>query len=387
MPTTPDTAGARLAVLTPDARGAVAVVRVWGPRALGVAGAAFRPARGQPLADTPAGRPRLGRVGAGLGDEVVAVVVEAEPPGVEIHCHGGPEPLALVVAALEAAGAERRQPAAWVRASSRSRVEAEARVDLARAPTLRGAEVLLEQAAGALEAEVALARALIEADPPRALDALGALLDRWPVGARLVGGFAVALAGRPNVGKSRLLNALAGYERAIVDPTPGTTRDVLTVRTALDGWPVELSDTAGLRDADDPLESAGIARARARHAEADLTLLVLDRASPTTPVDESLLASHPGALVVANKSDLPAAWDVAAVAPGAVTVSSATGDGLDALADAVGRRLVPAPPTPGAGVPFRPAHARHLRDALDALDANDTAAASESLRAILGVDG
>ena len=69
------------------------------------------------------------------------------------------------------------------------------------------------------------------------------------VGLRLVSGWRVVLAGRPNVGKSRLLNALAGYERAIVDPTPGTTRDVVTVRTALDGWPVELADTAGLRDA------------------------------------------------------------------------------------------------------------------------------------------
>ena len=90
-------------------------------------------------------------------------------------------------------------------------------------------------------------RALADDDPRRAIDELEILIKRSEVGLRLVSGWRVVLAGRPNVGKSRLLNALAGYDRAIVDPTPGTTRDVVTIRTALDGWSVELSDTAGLR--------------------------------------------------------------------------------------------------------------------------------------------
>src|SRR5205814_9029049 len=142
--------------------------------------------------------------------------------------------------------------------------------DLARAPTLRAAEVLVEQQLGALEGEVTRALARLPDDPAGASDVVDALVRRAVVGLRLVSGWTVALAGRPNVGKSRLLNALAGYRRAIVDPSPGTTRDVVTVRTALDGWPVELADTAGLRAPGDPLEAAGIALARARQRDADL---------------------------------------------------------------------------------------------------------------------
>src|SRR4051812_44488990 len=109
-----DPAGsAWVAVLTPEGRGAIAVLRVWGPGALRVADAAFRPARGPGMAATPPGRLRLGRIGAGVGDEVVAVVLGGEPAEVEIQCHGGPAPVELVMTALEGAGAERTAPGAW----------------------------------------------------------------------------------------------------------------------------------------------------------------------------------------------------------------------------------------------------------------------------------
>ncbi len=101
------------------------------------------------------------------------------------------------------------------------------------------------------------------------------------------------LAGRPNVGKSRLLNALAGYDRAIVDPTPGTTRDVVTVPAAFDGWPVELADTAGLRSSLDPIEAEGVALARARQRGADLVVVVLDRSEPLERARPRRLARPP----------------------------------------------------------------------------------------------
>lgn len=376
-----ETPPARVCVLTPDARGAVAVVRVWGPRALKVADAVFRPARGVGLAETEPDRPRFGRAGAGSGDEVVAVVIgrAGAEPEVEIHCHGGPAPVALVIEALVAAGAERRQPIAWVRHDARSLIAAEALVELARAPTLRTAEILLEQSQGSLERELAEIALRVESDPAAAIEAVERLRARARVGLRLITGWSVALAGRPNVGKSRLLNALAGYDRAIVDPAPGTTRDVVTVRTALDGWPVEIADTAGLRDAVDAIESAGIALARARHAEADLTLLILDRSEPLTDLDHVLSATvrAAGGLIVASKGDLPAAWEPDRDA--ILTVSAVRGDGLDRLASAVARRLVPNPPSPGAGVPFRPAHVRRLEVALRALSAGDGAAAVAAL--------
>jgi tRNA modification GTPase len=288
----------------------------------------------------------------------VAVVLAGDPAEVEIHCHGGPAPQALVLEALDAVGAGRRSVADWLHRGTQSRSAADAHEDLARAPTVRAAEVLLEQAEGALDREIERLDVLARDDPSAALVALDRLVDRFRVGRRLVEGWRVVLAGRPNVGKSRLLNALAGYERAIVDPTPGTTRDIVTARTACDGWPVELADTAGLRVSDDSIEASGIALARGRQAGADLVVLVLDRSVPLTRDDQTLLDSLPRALRVANKADLPAAWDADA---GAFSVVSAErGDGIAALIERIARELVPEPPPAGAGVPFRVEQVRAL---------------------------
>ena len=368
MPSTHDdpSRGPWVCVLTPEGRGAIAVARVWGPGAVGVADAAFRPVKGRRLADSPPGMPRFGHVGAGAGDEVVAVVIESDVPEVEIHGHGGPSAVALVVDALVAAGAERRPPSAWIRHATRSRIQAEAHVDLALAPTLRAAEILLDQMHGALERELAEIGQLLRTGSTEALDRLERLIARGAVGLRLTRGWTVVLAGRPNVGKSRLLNALAGYERAIVSPMPGTTRDVVSLRTALDGWPVELSDTAGLRAEPDAVEAEGVALARAHQAGANLTLLVLDRSESLTEVDRVLLEERSDALIVANKSDLPSAWTTG---PAMLTVSAERGDGIEALMAAIARRFVPGPPEPGSGVPFRPRHLRLLEAARDALRA------------------
>ena len=361
----------RVAVLTGEGPGAVAVVRLWGMGAVAVAGAAFRPHRGQGLAETPPGRPRVGRVGAGLGDEVVALVLPGDPPEVEVQGHGGPAAIALVVEALVAAGAERARASAWVRHAAGSRLRAEARLDLPHATTLRTASHLLDQANGAIDRELAL----IRDDPPEsALTRLDILIARSEVGLHLAQGWRVVLAGRPNVGKSRLLNALLGYDRAIVDPSPGTTRDVVSAATAFDGWPVELADTAGLRDPGDPIEAEGVARARDRHRSADLVLLVLDRSELLTGADRRLMAEHPGALVVANKADLPGVWDF-----DGLVVSAERGDGIDRLAAEIVRRLVPDPPPAGSAIPFRPRHARRLGLIRRAIARGDRARAGRSI--------
>ena len=243
-------------------------MRVWGRGALEVVDAVFRPARGAPLAETPPGRLRFGRIGAGLGDEVVAVVVAGDPPEVEIHCHGGPAAVALVVEALVGQGAERRQPGAWVRHAARSTIEAEALVDLARSPTLRTAEILLEQAEGALASAVRRLIAALAEDPAAALAGPGnppaARGDRPPAGHGLAGG-AGGPAQRRQEPAAQRPGGLRPRDRR--RRPPGTTRDVVTVRTALDGWPVELADTAGLRDPEDAIEAAGIALARARQRD------------------------------------------------------------------------------------------------------------------------
>jgi tRNA modification GTPase len=324
----------------------------------------------------------VGRVGAGLGDEVVAVVLGGDPPEVEIHCHGGPAPLALVIEAFVSRGALPALSEEWLSRSPRPRLAVEAEMDLARAPTARAAEILLEQAGGAFEAELRGVLASLPADPGLAVASLDALLRNAGVGLRLIDGWRIALAGRPNVGKSRLLNALAGYDRAIVDATPGTTRDVVTVRTAFDGWPIELADTAGLRQASDPIEAAGVALARTRQRGADLVLLVLDRSEPLSELDRSLIVEYPKALLVANKSDLPLAWDAEAM--GASTVSAATGEGIEGLIRGVTGRLVPEPPPPGAAVPFRPRQVGRLDRARRLAAAGRLGGANRGIGGLLG---
>jgi tRNA modification GTPase len=330
----------------------------------------------------------LGRVGRRLGDEVVAVVLDEHPPAVELQCHGGVAAVEMVIDALEQAGAERADPALLVETLTDDAIVAEATLDLCRAPTLATAEILLEQAAGALRRELLGLNHLIDRDPSTApaLLCLDALIGRSAFGLRLLAGWKVVIAGRPNVGKSRLLNALAGFTRAIVDPTPGTTRDVVTLSAALGGWPIELADTAGVRGTSDPIEAEGVARSRREQAEADLILLVLDRSEPLQPMDFELAASAGHSIVVANKSDLPAAWqpgDSRARPKPVVTVSAERGDGIAELCAEIVRSLVPNAPKPGDAVPFRPRHVQALEQARQYLNEGELTSAKTLLESLV----
>ena len=206
----------------------------------------------------------------------------------------------------------------------------------------------------------------------------------------------VAILGRPNVGKSSLLNALLGSERAIVTGQAGTTRDVLDERAVFDGVPVRLFDTAGIREAQDEAERIGVSRAREALARADVLLVVLDGAAPLAAEHAALLAETAGRprILVRNKCDLPAA-DME-LPEAALPVSARTGAGLDALRAAI---LALAAPQQDAGDPCV-TNERHLR-ALDCalasiraaqaaaeLDcaATDLRAALRHLGAITGTD-
>lgn len=361
-----------MTVLTPDGRGAIGVVQLWGGNAVGVADSVFRPARGDRLATTTPGRLRLGRIGRGEGDEVVVVRLDTENPSVEIQCHGGSHALAMVIEALQDAGASLAGPERWCEQQTRSPIQAAALVDLARASTLRTAEILLEQAQGALDRELVELIKKISEHEDSAPVHLERLIQRGEVGLRLLSGWRVVIVGRPNVGKSRLLNALAGYERSIVDPAPGTTRDVVSVQTALGGWPVTLVDTAGVRTTDDAIESSGIERALREKQAAELVLKVLDRSEPLQTIDRELIASSGQALLVINKSDLPAVWapeELDLQSGSCVTVSAQQGEGIEHLISELSARIVSDPPEPGAGVPFRPNHLEHLLRASDDLRA------------------
>lgn len=346
-------------VLTAEGRGAITVVRIWGAMALAVADAAFRPFRGAALSATGPGRLRVGRLGQGLGDEVVVFVTTDDPPEVEFQCHGGSAAVDLVLDALRKAGATIVDRSNRVRARAVSHLEAEAAFDLSWAPTLRAAEILQDQADGALRREIDDVLESLIREPVRALSRLDTLVTRGDFGVRMISGWRVVLAGRPNVGKSCLLNAMAGYQRAIVDAAPGTTRDVVTVRTAIGGWAVELLDTAGLRESDDPIEQAGVERAKTTHAKADLVLVLLDRSVPLTLDDEEILGVYPDSIRVATKVDLAPAWDSAQWR--ALPVSAKDGRGLDQLLTSICDRLVPEALPNDSPIPFRLRHVRLLR--------------------------
>jgi tRNA modification GTPase len=380
-----------MVILTPQGRGAIGVVCVWGSGAIDAVDTAFHPARLDGLRTTPPARLRLGRMGREPGDEVVAVVLPgAHTPTVEIQCHGGAATVGLIVDALQAAGVRLVEPTVWAGENSGSRIQAEALIDLGSALTLRAAEILLEQAQGALDRELEHLIETICRDETPAAEVLDRLINRGRIGTRLKNGWRVVIAGRPNVGKSTLLNALAGYQRAIVHSAPGTTRDVVNVATALDGWPVEIVDTAGLRSTCDPIEQSGIERAMREAVTADLVLKVLDRSEPLRVGDQALVAREGPALLVASKCDLPAAWahdDLAAPEVGILNVSAERGDGLDLLAAAIVAAIVPCVPEPGCGVPFRPAHLDGLVRARESLRSGAPETAIREIHDVYGTAG
>jgi tRNA modification GTPase len=376
-----DPAETWVSCLTPPGQGALATLGLHGPGAWEMVRALFGPHTGS-LPEAPAARTfRLGRLGEGaegVADEAVLAVTSAgPPPTLELHCHGGREAVRFALDLFAARGARVVGWPDWLRRTTADPLRAAAAVALAEAATARTAAVLLDQHEGAFRRAVTAAvEALDRGDLAAAQEVVGELARRGPLGRHLVRPWRVALAGPPNVGKSSLLNALAGYRRSVVAATPGTTRDVVTVRLAVDGWPVELADTAGQRSSTDALEEAGVALARTAAASADLCLWLLDAAAP--PVYPE--TQPPNLRLVVTKTDLPPAWDLSA-AGDAPRVSAVTGAGVPELCAALASWLVPEAPPPGAAVPFTPVLADVVEEAQRLLATGRTAEARARLAA------
>ena len=241
-----------------------------------------------------------------------------------------------VLASLEACGAVRQPWGEWLRENGGDEIEAEAREALARVGGPKAARILCRQLAGALQHEFDRIESLRRAGDTAAVEqALERLRRAARVGLRLTRPWRVVVVGPVNAGKSSLVNALAGHGRSIVSAEPGTTRDVLTTRIVLDGWEIDLVDTAGLRQPGDtasPTEQAGIERAAAAAHEADLILDVQEGSHE--PSD-----GRPGPrLAVQSKCDLAPAGGFSAKN---LRTSAATGEGIATLAAAIVRSLVP----------------------------------------------
>lgn len=338
----------RVAVLTPPGRGALAVVGVSGSGAASLVDRLFA-ARGR---DGVAMRPD-GSIAYGswrpTGEDVVVVRHAADR--IEVHGHGGIAAPAAVLASLVEAGAARSTCHHWLDGGPCRR---EALDVLPEAWGTKAAMILCRQAAGALDAALAECAAQVAHGEMAAARLLARrLLAAARVGLRLTSPWRVVLAGRVNAGKSSLMNALAGHARSIVADVPGTTRDVIAAPAVLLGWSVELIDTAGSRDDDEPAsatEQAGIARAEAARATADLIVRVV----PAEDVGRGELPAGPDELAVVSKIDRSPPGR----RPGMLVTSAVTGEGIEELVAAIIARLVPEqghdPGLLTGAVPFTP---------------------------------
>lgn len=298
--------------------------------------------------DFPDDRLVLGRVNGEDGEEIV--VRRHNPQSIELHCHGGYAAAAMIEEILRQRGCRIVAWRQWIDEISEDPIAAAAQIALADAPTGRTAAILLDQYHGALGRALDSIQQDIEGKNfTSARRQVESLLGNIPLGLHLTKPWRVVAAGPPNAGKSSLINALVGYQRSIVHHTPGTTRDAVTETTAMDGWPVELCDTAGLNAEARGIEKAGVELARRRISDADLTVLVFDLTVNWSASDQTLIESFPNALLVHNKVDLPHTLDNR---PMGLHTSALDGVGIDTLIEKIAVRLVPAPPPPGAAVPF-----------------------------------
>ncbi len=289
---------------------------------------------------------------------------------IEISCHGSPLVLRLCVERAVAAGARIAEPGEFtLRAYVNGRIDlpqAEAVRELIEATTQYQARVAAQQMGGSVSRRIAPIKeqllemiALLEAGIDFAEDDISVagtdellrrlrpiesdvaeLLRSFRSGRLVFAGFTLAIAGRPNVGKSSLFNRLLEADRAIVTDIPGTTRDTVSESTSFEGIPVQLVDTAGVRESSDLVESLGIERSYRAMADADLTLLILDSSMPLQSEDQALIEKlrERRPLLVGNKCDLQLN---VGLPPAAIRVSAITGEGLDELRAAILNYLAP----------------------------------------------
>ncbi len=365
------------ALLTPIGRGAVATVRVIGEleQLDRVAVPLFRAVNGYPLSQQPLRRIAFGQWGRDFVEDIV--VSRLSENTLEIHCHGGDAAVRRILDDLEQSGC---RIVNWQTQTTdvEGFLQAECLEVLSRATTVRTAGILLEQSSGLLREAFEKLRATGE----RSASLIDELLSWARFGLHLSQPWSVVLTGRPNVGKSSLINRLLGYNRAIVFDEPGTTRDVVTAETAFDGWPVLLADTAGLRETTEELEAAGIALARARLESADARLVLIDLSQPPTDDDHKLLVEWPDAILIAHKCDLPDRWN-SSLPQSALRVSSTTGEGLPELEQRLIATLVPNVPKPGTPIPISLRQVEQLKAAREMLSRFDAAAYHTRIDALI----
>ncbi|WP_346355100.1 tRNA uridine-5-carboxymethylaminomethyl(34) synthesis GTPase MnmE [Azotosporobacter soli] len=369
------------AVATAVGEGGIGIIRLSGVNAVKVAENLFKPTNKSPVAQLASHQLTYGKVVDSLSgqavDEAMLVVMRSprsytKEDVVEIHCHGGPVPLRRTLELTLRHGARLAEAGEFTkRAFMNGRldlVQAEAVMDLIRAKSDASLSMALGQLQGSLSTKVKEMRheilaliAHLEATidfPEEDIDELTTqevrsrltalltqmdhLLAGRKTGRILREGLETVIIGKPNVGKSSLLNALLREQRAIVTDIPGTTRDIIEESVSIRGIPLKIVDTAGIRETKDIVEKIGVERARALIEKADLILLLLDASAPLTDEDKEVLRLLEGkeAMIILNKSDLPPLWqetDLQQEIAGKkiLKLSVLDGSGLDELEEAI----------------------------------------------------
>jgi tRNA modification GTPase len=392
-----------VAISTPAGHGGIGVVRLSGDRSRDIAAEILKFSHAPRWVSWTNQLAELMDRSGAVVDQVVVAFFEnprsyTSEDVVEISCHGAPVVLALCVEESVRHGARLAEPGEFtLRAYLNGRLDlprAEAVRDLIDATTLYQARVAARQMEGSVSRRIGPIKeqllqliALLEAGIDFAEDdisvasadeilrrlsvietALTGLVSSFAAGKLVYEGFTLAIAGRPNVGKSSLFNRLLEQDRAIVTEIPGTTRDTVSETASFEGIPVKLVDTAGIREGKDPVERLGIERSYQAMADADLTLLVFDLSAEMDDEDqalrERLAARKP--LMIGNKCDLERQFTGVA---GLLPVSALTGEGIPDVRRAILRRLAPdglAAPDSGAITNIR--HEGLLRESLSALE-------------------